>query len=77
MIIALAALFSVAAFIVLFRLFWVSARPRKSTVVVTTAVVVLLLAGRKAGLGKAAIMMFIYAVWMTWIADSAFHFGIF
>lgn len=44
---------------------------------VTVAVISLLLMGRKAGVGKATIMLLIYAGWMTWIADSAFDLGIF
>ena len=44
---------------------------------VTVAVISLLLMGKKAGLGKASIMMLIYFAWMTWIADSAFDLGIF
>ena len=44
---------------------------------VTVAVVSLLLMGKKAGLGKASIMLLIYVGWMTWIADSAFDLGIF
>lgn len=44
---------------------------------VTVAVISLLLMGRKAGIGKATIMLLIYAGWMTWIADSAFDLGIF
>ena len=44
---------------------------------VTVAVVTLFLMGRKAGLAKASAMLVIYALWMTWIADSAFDLGIF
>ena len=44
---------------------------------VTVAVISLLLIGRKAGIGKATIMLLIYGGWMTWIADSAFDLGIF
>ena len=44
---------------------------------VTVAVISLFLMGRKAGIGKATIMLLIYGAWMTWIADSAFALGIF
>lgn len=44
---------------------------------VTVAVISLFLFGRKAGLGKATILLLIYVAWMTWIADSAFSLGIF
>ena len=44
---------------------------------VTVAVISLFLMGRKAGIGKATIMLLIYGAWMTWIADSAFELGIF
>ena len=44
---------------------------------VTVAVISLLLMGKKAGLGKASVMLLIYVAWMTWIADSAFDLGIF
>lgn len=44
---------------------------------VTVAVVSLFLMGKKAGVGKATIMLLIYAGWMVWIADSAFELGIF
>ncbi len=44
---------------------------------VTVAVISLLLMGKKAGVGKASVMLLIYAGWMTWIADSAFDLGIF
>jgi cation:H+ antiporter len=44
---------------------------------VTVAVISLFLMGRKAGIGKATIMLAIYLAWMTWIADSAFALGIF
>lgn len=44
---------------------------------VTVAVISLFLMGRKAGLGKATMMLLIYGAWMTWIADSAFDLGIF
>jgi len=44
---------------------------------VTVTVISLLLIGRKAGIGKATIMLLIYGGWMTWIADSAFALGIF
>ena len=44
---------------------------------VTVAVISLFLMGRKAGIGKATIMLLIYGAWMTWTADSAFELGIF
>ncbi|GMR23506.1 MAG: sodium:calcium antiporter [Acidobacteriota bacterium] len=44
---------------------------------VTVAVISILLIGKKAGIGKATIMLLIYGAWMTWIADSAFNLGIF
>ena len=44
---------------------------------VTVAVISMLLMGKKAGLGKASVMLLIYVAWMTWIADSAFDLGIF
>lgn len=44
---------------------------------VTVAVISLLLMGKKAGVGKASVMLLIYVAWMTWIADSAFDLGIF
>ena len=44
---------------------------------VTVAVISLFLLGRKAGVGKATIMLLIYGAWMTWIVDSAFELGIF
>ena len=44
---------------------------------VTVAVISLLLMGKKAGVGKASVMLLIYVGWMTWIADSAFDLGIF
>lgn len=44
---------------------------------VTVAVISLFLMGRKAGIGKATVMLLIYVAWMTWIADSAFELGIF
>ena len=44
---------------------------------VTVVVIVLFLAGRKAGVGKASVMLVLYLGWMTWIADSAFDLGLF
>lgn len=44
---------------------------------ISVVIVSLFLAGRRAGLGKATALLALYAGWMTWIADSAFHLGIF
>ena len=44
---------------------------------VTVAAISLFLMGKRAGLVKALLLLLIYAAWMVWIADSAFHLGIF
>jgi cation:H+ antiporter len=42
---------------------------------VTLVAIALFLAGRKAGVGKASVLLALYVGWMVWIADSAFAFG--
>jgi Ca2+/Na+ antiporter len=44
---------------------------------VTVAVISIFLMGRKAGLGKASLLLVLYVGWMAWIADAAFDLGIF